>query len=83
MDARDEELVRALAPENAVLRRSFERHTQLKAEVDELTSRPHLTTEEELRRRELQKQKLAEKDKIIRVLGEYRRERGEEAASGS
>ncbi len=82
MDARDEELVRALAPENAGLRHSYERHTALKAEVDALTSRPHLTTEEELRRRELQKQKLAEKDKIARYLGEYRRERGE-AASGS
>jgi uncharacterized protein len=82
MDARDEELVRALAPENAGLRRSYELHAKLKAEVDEMTARPHLTTEEELHRRELQKQKLAEKDKIIRFLGEYRRERGE-ASSGS
>ena len=82
MDARDEELVRALAPEHAILRRLYERHTQLKAEVDELTSRPHLTTEEELHRRELQKQKLAEKDKIIRFLDDHRRERGE-AVSGS
>ncbi|MFN2378000.1 MAG: YdcH family protein [Candidatus Binatia bacterium] len=82
MDARDEELVRSLAPENAGLRRSYEKHAKLKAEVDALTARPHLTTEEELRRRELQKQKLAEKDKIIRVLDDYRRERGE-ATSGS
>jgi len=82
MDARDEELVKALAPEHAGLRRSYERHARLKAEVDELSARPHLTTEEELHRRELQKQKLAEKDKIARMLGEYRRERGE-AASGS
>jgi uncharacterized protein YdcH (DUF465 family) len=82
MDARDEELLRALAPENAVLRHSFERHTQLKAEVDALTSRPHLTTEEELHRRELQKQKLAEKDKIRRFLDDHRRERGEHV-SGS
>jgi uncharacterized protein len=77
MDARDEELLRALAPSNAVLRQSYERHAALKAEVDELTSRPHLTTEEELHRRELQKQKLAEKDKIIRFLDEHRRGAGE------
>lgn len=82
MDARDEELVKTLAPENAALRRSYERHLKLKAEVDELKSRPHLTTEEELRRRDLQKQKLAEKDKIVRLLDEYRRERGE-VSSGS
>ena len=77
MDARDEELVKTLAPEHAGLRRSYEKHAQLKAEVDELTSRSHLTTEEELHRRELQKQKLAEKDRIMRLLGDYRRERGE------
>ena len=82
MDTRDEELVKALATENAGLRRSYERHSQLKAEVEELTARPHLTTEEELHRRELQKQKLAEKDKIARILGEYRREHGG-ASSGS
>ena len=76
MDPHDEELVKSLLTENAGLRRSYERHLQLKAEVDELTSRPHLTTEEELHRRELQKQKLAEKDKIARILGEYRREHG-------
>lgn len=82
MDARDEELVRTLAPENAGLRRSYEKHAKLKAEVDQLTARPHLTTEEELRRRELQKQKLAEKDRIIRMLDDYRREHGE-ATSGT
>jgi uncharacterized protein YdcH (DUF465 family) len=82
MDTRDEELVKALAPEHTVLRRLYEKHSRLKAEVDELTSRPHLTTEEELRRRELQKQKLAEKDKIARILDEYRRDH-REASSGS
>jgi uncharacterized protein len=76
MDARDEELVKTLAPEHAGLRRSYERHAQLKAEVEELTARAHLTTEEELHRRELQKQKLAEKDRIARLLDEYR-QRGE------
>jgi uncharacterized protein len=81
MDARDEELVKALAPEHAGLRRSYERHAQLKAEVEELTARPHLSTEEEMHRRELQKQKLAEKDRIARLLDEYR-ERGE-ISSGS
>jgi uncharacterized protein YdcH (DUF465 family) len=82
MDPRDEELVKTLAPEDAVLRRSYERHTQLAAEVDELSSRPHLSTEEELHRRELQKQKLVEKDRIIRILDEHRRERTG-ASSGS
>lgn len=77
MDARDEELVRKLAPSNTGLRRLVDRHAKLKAEVDALSSRAHRTAEEELRRRELQKQKLAEKDRIVRMLDEYRRENGE------
>jgi uncharacterized protein YdcH (DUF465 family) len=81
MDPRDEELVKSLAPEHADLRESYERHLQLKAEVDELTQRPHLTTEEEMHRRELQKQKLAEKDRIARILDEFR-QRGQ-ASPGS
>ena len=81
MDPHDEELVKTLAPEHAGLRQSYERHSQLSAEVDALTQRPHLTTEEELHRRELQKQKLAEKDRIARFLGEYR-QRGQ-VSSGS
>lgn len=82
MDARDEELVKALAPENAGLRRSYERHARLKAEVDELSSKPHRTNEEEMHRRALQKEKLAEKDRIVKMLTEYRREHGG-ATSGS
>lgn len=81
MDAHDEELVKSLAPQHAELRHSYERHAQLKAEVEDLTRRPHLTTEEELHRRELQKQKLVEKDRIARFLGEYR-QRGQ-VSSGS
>lgn len=80
MDARDEELVRKLAPTNTGLRRIVDKHAQLKAEVDALSSRAHRTADEERRRRELQKQKLAEKDRIVRMLDEYRRENGESAA---
>jgi len=82
MDARDEELVRKLAPSNVGLRRLVDKHAQLKAEVDELSSRAHRTADEERRRRELQKQKLAEKDRIVRMLEDHRREHGE-APSGS
>lgn len=82
MDARDEELVKKLAPSNVGLRRLVEKHARLKAEVDELSSRAHLTADEESRRRLLQKQKLAEKDRIVRMLDDYRRDNGE-ASSGS
>lgn len=73
MEPRDEKLVQELAPSNDELRRAYENHTRLKEEVDELASRAHLTAEEELHRKELQKLKLAEKDKIARMLDEHRR----------
>ena len=82
MDAHDEELAIALASQNVEIRRSYDKHSRLKAEVDALSSRARLTAEEERHRRELQKQKLAEKDKIVRMLEEHRREQTG-ASSGS
>lgn len=80
MEAHDEELVKSLAPQNVALRRAWEKHSVLKAEVDSLSTRARLTAEEEVRRRELQKQKLAEKDKIMRMLEEHRRGPGAAAS---
>jgi len=82
MEQHEEELVKRLALQNVELRRAYERHANLADEVDELSSRPHLTAEEEVRRRDLQKQKLAEKDKIMRMLEDHRRAQPE-ASSGS
>lgn len=82
MDARDEALVKTLALQNIELRRSWEKHSRLKDQVAALSSRAHLTPDEEVQRRELQKQKLAEKDRMMRLLDEHRRSQGE-ATSGS
>lgn len=82
MNEHDEELVRVLAPQNAEIRRSYDKHAQLKAEVDALSSRAHLTAEEEEHRRLLQRKKLALKDKIVRMLDEHRRENAS-ASAGS
>lgn len=76
MEAYDEELVKTLAPRNDELRRADEAHRDLAAEVDALMAKGYLSPEEELRRKELQKLKLAEKDKIMRILVDYRRSVG-------
>lgn len=76
MEAYDEELVKSLAPQNDELRRADQAHRELKAEVDALSAKPFLSPDEELRRKELQKLKLAEKDKIMRILVGYRRSAG-------
>jgi uncharacterized protein YdcH (DUF465 family) len=73
MEQRDEELIVSLLPQVPELRTAYEEHRKLKAEVDSLQSKTKLTAEEELTKKTLQKRKLAQKDKIMRILAEHRR----------
>ena len=74
MEQRDEELITSLLPHNPELRVAYEEHLKLKAEVDSLQGKTKLTAEEELTKKTLQKRKLAQKDKIMRILAEHRRD---------
>lgn len=73
MDQRDEELIAALMPRNPELRTAYEEHHRLNAEVDKLAAKPFLSANEEIEKKNLQKRKLAEKTKIVRILDDYRR----------
>ena len=73
MEAHEEELVVSLAPSHPELKAAYDEHTRLKAQVDELASRSHLTPVEELEKKELQKKKLAEKTKILKFLEDIRK----------
>ena len=73
MDLRDEELATALMAQNSELKAAYDEHLRLNMEVDRLASKPFLSPNEEIEKKNLQKQKLAEKTKIIRILDEYRR----------
>ena len=73
MEQRDEELIVALLPHNPDLRAAYEEHSRLNVEVDKLAAKAHLSPGEEIERKNLQKRKLAEKTKIIRILDDYRR----------
>jgi hypothetical protein len=73
MDLRDEELVTTLMPKNPELKAAYEEHLRLNSEVDKLASKAFLSPNEEIEKKNLQKRKLAEKTKIIRILDEYRR----------
>lgn len=73
MDQRDEELIVALLPHNPELRTAYDEHHRLNAEVDKLAGKPFLSATEEIEKKNLQKRKLAEKTKIVRILDDYRR----------
>ncbi|MCF8721032.1 YdcH family protein [Nitrospina gracilis] len=49
-------------------KRLFDEHTRLKHQVEELNKRAYLTPEEELERKNFQKQKLNCKDQLERML---------------
>jgi hypothetical protein len=79
MEQRDEELILSLLPQNPELKEAWEEHKRLKAAVDGLMERSHLTATEELEKKDLQKRKLAQKDKIQLLLADCKR--GPEAES--
>lgn len=74
MERREEELILALLPQYPELKTAYEEHTRLKVEVDKLSAKSHLSADEEIEKKDLQKRKLAQKDKIMRFLSDHRGE---------
>ena len=72
MEQRDEELAKSLIPQYPELKTAYDEHMKLKAQVEKLTARSYLSPSEEVEKKDLQKRKLAEKDKIMRILDEHR-----------
>ncbi|MCK4727803.1 MAG: hypothetical protein KAT27_02675 [Desulfobacterales bacterium] len=73
MEKRDEKLIAQLIKENKTLREYVEQHKEYERQLEECSKRIHLTTEESMERKRIQKLKLAGRDKIERILAEHRR----------
>ncbi|MBM4243911.1 MAG: DUF465 domain-containing protein [Deltaproteobacteria bacterium] len=76
MEKRDEELIRSLMDRDGELRDHYLEHERYEQELALLNAKPHLSAEEEVERKRLQKLKLAGKDRIMEIL---HRHRGDEA----
>jgi uncharacterized protein YdcH (DUF465 family) len=72
MELREEVLIRSLMETDTELRQHYEEHVELKRQSEELKLKPHLTEEEELELKRIQKQKLAGKDRIMEILSRHR-----------
>ena len=72
MELHEEALIRSLMETDTELRQSYEEHVELKRQSEELQLKPHLTEEEELELKRIQKQKLAGKDRIMEILSRHR-----------
>lgn len=68
----DEQIAQALANENEEFKALSDEHASMKAKLAEFQSKLHLTPEEELQKRQMQKQKLAQKDKMADMIREYK-----------
>lgn len=72
MEATDQDLVQHLFDANARFRMLYEEHRLLEKELKHLDEKSHLTPEEEVERKKVQKLKLAGKDEMERLLNAHR-----------
>jgi hypothetical protein len=73
MEERDEKLIAELIKENKTLKEYMEQHHEYERQLGEFDKRIHLSTEESMERKRIQKLKLANRDGIERILSQHRR----------
>jgi hypothetical protein len=83
MEERDERLINQLIKENETLKEYVVQHREYERQLEEFNKRIHLTTDESMQRKKIQKLKLANRDKIERILVEHRAAQREDPAKGS
>ncbi len=72
MEVREETIIRSLSETDLELRRHYEEHVELKRRLEYLRQKSYLTEEEEIEQKQIQKQKLAGKDKMMEILARHR-----------
>jgi uncharacterized protein YdcH (DUF465 family) len=68
MERQDEELIQQLMTHDDELRALYAEHVELKHQLEAFRDKIHLSTEEELEKKRIQKLKLASKDKLMAIL---------------
>lgn len=83
MEGRDEAIARVLLKENEEFRREAEAHQRFERILAEYARLPHLSAEDEIEKKKVQKLKLAGKDRMARMILAYRRQHPEREVSGA
>lgn len=68
------EIIERHKDDDADLKNCVEEHERLEQKIEALNRRVYLTAEEEYERKELQKRKLAGRDRMEKILSRYRKE---------
>ena len=74
MEIREEQVIVSLLDKDPELKKYYEEHQQLEKKLAEFQHRHHLSAEEEMEMKRIQKLKLVGKDKIMEILGKYRQD---------
>jgi uncharacterized protein len=74
MERRDEELILQHLTHDQELRTIYEEHQTLKRKLEEYRHKIHLSNEEEIEEKRIQKLKLASKDRMMEILHRYQQE---------
>jgi len=69
----EEEVIELLKKENEEFRKIENEHRILDERIMEIDKKIYLTTEEELEKKKLQKQKLVKKDRLAELVREYKK----------
>jgi len=72
MEQREEQMIASFVGQDPELRKYYEEHLDLEKRLEELNTKVHLSPEEELEKKRMQKQKLVGKDKIMEILDRYK-----------
>ncbi len=71
MEPKELEIIEKYKDKDPELKALWEEHLKLEAELQELLSKPYLTTEDEIRKKEIQIKKLHGKDRILEIIKKY------------
>lgn len=72
MELKDEQTIVSLLDKDPELKKCYEEHREFEKRLADFQHKHHLTPEEEVEMKKLQKLKLAGKDRIMEILGRHR-----------
>ncbi|HWX77767.1 MAG TPA: hypothetical protein VNY32_09825 [Candidatus Acidoferrales bacterium] len=76
MESREEQVIVSLLDKDPELRKYYEEHQALEKKLSEFQHKHHLSADEEMEMKRIQKLKLVGKDKIMEILGKHRQSGG-------
>jgi uncharacterized protein YdcH (DUF465 family) len=72
MEFKDEQTIVSLLDKDPQLKKYYEEHRELEKRLADFQHKHHLTAEEEVEMKKIQKLKLAGKDRMMEILGRHR-----------